>query len=778
MTRQGFANGTPEPGRTIAEKEATLKRIGEGLTVDELEVIRQNFAIGSDPKVQAQVKKLLDEGNTIEEIAKKLKISRSTVSRTMRAANLSPMADLKTLITESFDKLEKELGRPPTLGEIEKDTGKTRKTILNNIDKELSSGTKLEGGKAGLAAAKKFFKERTVDKPTPVFEGNPGKLSDVKFANPGQEEEYVKLLTERYKYPKGSREGLKLLTNEDLAKKFGMTLNNVERVNSVIANKNNLTYPAQTYEGEKLRKDIRDKQRKADIKTVSDPKVEKNIKDLVKELDPTALRNDIDLAHRASLKANALFGGNIMASNLGLDPKIVNQELVRSTEQKLGKLYDDQKKLIKNLKPGKFPKDVQKKLNDINATITRLALDTDGALQGVLMNEKTGKVQTTVGTNYAKVLGMGLIDDKPVKNLNQADFDLIKLNLANQIEDAKKGQKKLKLSDGPELGAMKGLGKAALNVLQVLGTPSAAAGFAGLSVMENLKEGKNLADAVVDKEVGVELLFPELAKRAVGKVPGGSGILSQIGRVAANPFFRAARAFTPVGAAITAGGLAKDYGRFVKSEIARKAADPEAYIAEQEEQMGIAAADGGLIRARYAEGSDDKEKIDKGRRRVVKILGGIASLPIIGRFFDIAKLGAPAVEKVAEKVAESGVPDYFWKLYNTIKSKGILSDEVKVDPRVERTTTYKNYKLEEGAYGDPSETVITKINDRGEFGYTEESMRFKKGGMDEDGFVGNEYEEITARPDAEGKLKDVEDGLDDGSVDEILEEIGEKTKID
>ena len=184
-------------------------------------------------------------------------------------------------------------------------------------------------------------------------------------------------------------------------------------------------------------------------------------------------------------------------------------------------------------------------------------------------------------------------------------------------------------------------------------------------------------------------------------------------------------------------------------DIARKEADPEGYKAEQEEQMGIAAADGGLIRVGYADGSDD-EKIDKGRRRTIKILGGLASLPIIGRFFDIAKLGAPAVEKVAEKVAESGVPDYFWKLYNTIKSKGIISDEVMVDPRVERTMKYKNYKLEEGAYGDPSQTVITKVNDRGEFGYTEESMSFKKGSMDEDGFVGNEYEELTVRPDGEG----------------------------
>ena len=85
---------------------------------------------------------------------------------------------------------------------------------------------------------------------------------------------------------------------------------------------------------------------------------------------------------------------------------------------------------------------------------------------------------------------------------------------------------------------------------------------------------------------GVDLLLPEIVKSAA---PRGSGILSMLGRAAMNPFGRAARAFTPVGAGITAIGLGKDYYDFVQSELARKAADPEAYAVEQEEQMWISA---------------------------------------------------------------------------------------------------------------------------------------------------------------------------------------------
>ena len=128
------------------------------------------------------------------------------------------------------------------------------------------------------------------------------------------------------------------------------------------------------------------------------------------------------------------------------------------------------------------------------------------------------------------------------------------------------------------------------DVAKVLGTPTVAATFAGTTIKENLDKGDSFLDAATDKMVGIDLLYPELAKQTVGKLaPRGTGILSTLGRFAANPYGRAARAFTPIGAGITAIGLGKDYYDFVQSDLAKKAADPEAYAAEQEEQMGMSA---------------------------------------------------------------------------------------------------------------------------------------------------------------------------------------------
>jgi len=122
------------------------------------------------------------------------------------------------------------------------------------------------------------------------------------------------------------------------------------------------------------------------------------------------------------------------------------------------------------------------------------------------------------------------------------------------------------------------LKQGALDTLKVLGTPTVAAGFAGSTIKKNLDEGQNFLDAATDKMVGVDLLYPEVAKQTVGRFakPTGKGILSTLGRVAMNPFGRAARAFTPVGAGITAIGLGKDYYDFAKDEIAKvKEMSPE-----------------------------------------------------------------------------------------------------------------------------------------------------------------------------------------------------------
>ena len=141
---------------------------------------------------------------------------------------------------------------------------------------------------------------------------------------------------------------------------------------------------------------------------------------------------------------------------------------------------------------------------------------------------------------------------------------------------------------GPTLGMNLGFFPALRVVGEVIGSPAAALAFATQTIRDNLRKGENLADAIVDPLVGAELLFPEIAKKAAPGVMKGILGLGRVGRM-----------LTPAGAAITAGGLAVDYGKFVKREIDRiKKMTPEEreqYNVEEQEQMGIAAAKGGLI---------------------------------------------------------------------------------------------------------------------------------------------------------------------------------------
>ena len=167
--------------------------------------------------------------------------------------------------------------------------------------------------------------------------------------------------------------------------------------------------------------------------------------------------------------------------------------------------------------------------------------------------------------------------------------------------------------------------------------------------------------------------------------------------------------------------------------------------------------------------------VDPSRRKFVKILGGLAAIPVLGKFIK------PAV-KVAQnpEVARrfSGVPAYFTKLVEKIKMFG---DDAPGLTSVEREVgkKYKDYELVEdlssgeivvkrnkegGAmYGDEYETGIVQ----------EEVMAFRPRKTTDDGIIPEEYEEVTVKPDFEGKMKEVEDGLD--SLDDILLEVGERS---
>ena len=138
----------------------------------------------------------------------------------------------------------------------------------------------------------------------------------------------------------------------------------------------------------------------------------------------------------------------------------------------------------------------------------------------------------------------------------------------------------------------KGTGKLLKGLLSTLGSPTAAAGFAGLTIKENLEEGKSISDAVIDPLVGVELLFPELAKKSITS-PTGTGFLSKAGRFLLNPIPRAAAAMTPVGMGITALGIGKELYNAAQAEQDRINAftpeEREDYFAEQQELMDVSA---------------------------------------------------------------------------------------------------------------------------------------------------------------------------------------------
>ena len=158
------------------------------------------------------------------------------------------------------------------------------------------------------------------------------------------------------------------------------------------------------------------------------------------------------------------------------------------------------------------------------------------------------------------------------------------------------------------------------------------------------------------------------------------------------------------------------------------------------------------------------------RRDFMKVAGAggaVAIAKLLGIGDDLA-----TVTKVAEKAVPKGpiVPPYFFTLVDKIKRLG--TDESKRFATMDREVVYvyKNYEL----YEDLS-TGNIRINKKSgdpDFGYTEEEMVYTKGIGDEStkGTPPDEYDEFTVRPDEDGKMKDVDGGLDD--IEDLIDEIG------
>ena len=169
------------------------------------------------------------------------------------------------------------------------------------------------------------------------------------------------------------------------------------------------------------------------------------------------------------------------------------------------------------------------------------------------------------------------------------------------------------------------------------------------------------------------------------------------------------------------------------------------------------------------------------RREFLQLTGAGATVAVakmLGFGDDIARTA-----KVAEKAVEGSsgvVPPYFFDLVEIIKKKGIETTKRNATKDLENVFSYKEYDV----YEDLSTGTIRveKTNTganltMGEDGIrSREMLEYNPGRGDETtkGTPADEFDQATVYPDAEGKLKDLEEGEID--IEEILEFIkNEKT---
>jgi hypothetical protein len=167
----------------------------------------------------------------------------------------------------------------------------------------------------------------------------------------------------------------------------------------------------------------------------------------------------------------------------------------------------------------------------------------------------------------------------------------------------------------------------------------------------------------------------------------------------------------------------------------------------------------------YADGGPARQNFKMGKRAFLKAMlgtgAGIAGLK--SGLFGIG--GKEATKKaVTETVKSAGSgtpPPYFFKLVDKIKTMG---DDTLATTDKAIAKKYKDYTMEEDFAGNIE--IIKKGDNVAEDVYMsykvdDVPLRGKKGSKKVE-----EYEEYTARPDAEGKMKDIEQGVPDEVVNE------------
>jgi hypothetical protein len=174
-----------------------------------------------------------------------------------------------------------------------------------------------------------------------------------------------------------------------------------------------------------------------------------------------------------------------------------------------------------------------------------------------------------------------------------------------------------------------------------------------------------------------------------------------------------------------------------------------------------------LFKKSFAEGGPARQNFKMGKRAFLKFLAsgaaGITGLKsgIFG--FGKKEAAKKAVSETVKQTAGSGAPPpYFINLVKKIKNLGDDAPNLVTQDR-QKVTKFKDYTLTEDITTGSKEVIKKNADgvDEVYMRHSVEDVPTKKGLKKSE-----EYEELTAKPDMEGKMKDIEQGVPDEVIKE------------
>ena len=423
---------------------------GKGGDVEGLKIYLKNLPDGSEVNVK--------------ELAKKFKVSRSTVSnhRTILRPELKVAFNLPETkgtgtLTEGILKAYEDLGKGKNTTSVDiyneiKDLDAfkdySRRDLLNTIGKRLRTNNKPYTKTAGATSdaaeetkqtKRKIYLDKKVNQPTIVYKatkpGGPSEIMNIKFPETGNNTKaaFKKAIENYYSIPKDDAK-IKVAKNKIIKDFFpdGLGEHQWNKLVGFFNKQEDIdTKRPYLYGDEGGSQKVSREDRLSKKEEFSDKIFEDRISDekralikekgLLKNPNFKAGYEPIDLAHRLSLGTSKRFNIQQKTGTIGLDRPVVNQVFMEYYQSKLNKVYNLQRDLIINK-----PKDWRKKLETGNKLITSIVNDADNRLVGVMIDEKTLKpilFGDKLAAKYA--IDQGLFDTE-IKNLSSKDKEFIK----------------------------------------------------------------------------------------------------------------------------------------------------------------------------------------------------------------------------------------------------------------------------------------------------------------------------------------------------------------